>query len=340
MQTRQLAEFLSAEGVAVKLIAVNPPYKPRWIRNMRGLRAIFRLFPYLLRLWKIAGDAQIVHVMANSGWSWHLFATPAIWIGALRGTPVLVNYRGGAADDFLRREIRWVAPSLRRASRIVVPSAYLRDVFLRFGIATEMIPNSVDMTLFQPGESARASGRGMPHLLVARHLEAIYDVGTAIKAFHLLRTSFPEAELTLAGSGPELAALQGLVETLGLTGAVHFPGNLEKERMAELYRHADILLNPSLEDNMPNSLLEAMASGLPIVSTDAGGIPLMITHEDNGLLVARGDPQGMSQAARRILQDERLRARLIRSGIDRARRHAWPAVKVAWLTTYGELLRN
>ena len=75
-QTRQLGELLRGEGIVVELVQVNAPYRPHWIAGFRGIRAISRLLPYLARLWHEAGRVQLFHVMANSGWSWHLFAAP------------------------------------------------------------------------------------------------------------------------------------------------------------------------------------------------------------------------------------------------------------------------
>ncbi|MBU1979293.1 MAG: redoxin domain-containing protein, partial [Gammaproteobacteria bacterium] len=90
-QTRQLAELLRGEGVAVELTRVNAPYRPTWVEPLRGVRALFRLLPYLARLWAAAGRNDLFHIMANSGWSWHLHAAPAIWIAKLRGKVVVVN---------------------------------------------------------------------------------------------------------------------------------------------------------------------------------------------------------------------------------------------------------
>ncbi len=97
--------------------------------------------------------------MANSGWAWHLFAAPAIWIGKLRGTRVIVNYRGGAAESFLGRSIAIVRPTLRMADDVVVPSQFLRDVFAKFGIDVTVVPNIVDVKRFAPAPTSGARPR-------------------------------------------------------------------------------------------------------------------------------------------------------------------------------------
>src|SRR6202022_4669045 len=79
-QTAQLAAMLAKEGCRVTVVRVNEPYRPSWVGRIRGARALFRLVPYLFRLARATQSADIVHVMANSGWAWHLFAAPAIWI--------------------------------------------------------------------------------------------------------------------------------------------------------------------------------------------------------------------------------------------------------------------
>jgi hypothetical protein len=152
------------------------------------LRAAFRLLPYLLALWRAAGQAQVLHVMANSGWSWHLFAAPAIWVARWRGVPVVVNYRGGEAAGFLATSRRSVAWSLRHAAWLIVPSGFLQQVFGRHGLAAHIVPNVVDLQRFHPlaqvtGDAALRPRE--PQLMVSRNIEPIYDNGTALRAFAL-----------------------------------------------------------------------------------------------------------------------------------------------------------
>ncbi|MGA7181634.1 MAG: glycosyltransferase family 4 protein, partial [Thiobacillaceae bacterium] len=222
-QTLQLGRLLSEEGIDVEVVQVNAPYRPAIIKSVKGLRAAFRLFPYLGKLWRAAGQADVVHVMANSGWSWHLFAAPAIWLGKWRRTPVVVNYRGGYAREFLQKQSTIVAFSLHRATMLVVPSGFLQAVFGEFNLKSEIVPNVVDCARFKPMGGIETR---LPIILVARNLEPIYANDTAIRAFKRVRESVPEARMVVAGSGPEEAALKALVKELRLDGVVELTGGV------------------------------------------------------------------------------------------------------------------
>ncbi|RFC33378.1 MAG: Glycosyltransferase involved in cell wall bisynthesis [Candidatus Nitrotoga sp. SPKER] len=325
-QTWQLATLLKQAGVKVELVPVNAPYRPRFIGHIQGLRAIFRLLPYLFHLWHAAGRVDLFHIMANSGWSWHLFAAPAVWIAKLRGKAVLVNYRGGEADDFFIRAFAWVKPTLKRINIIIVPSGFLEKIFASRDFITRIVPNIIDLSRFIPNHS-RKRNLSAPHIVVARNLEPLYDNTTALKAFHIVRVTIPDAHLTIAGSGPERAKLEAMAKELGVADAVVFAGQIDNEHMPVLYREADIALNPSLADNMPISILEALASGVPVVSTDVGGIPFLVKDEKTALLVPPGNPEKMAEAVLRVLHDESLREHMIKDGLDHAHRFAWKSVR-------------
>lgn len=342
-QTRQLLELLQQDGAEVELVAVNAPYQPAFIGKIPGLRAVFRLMPYLYNLFRACGKAQVVHIMANSGWSWHLFAAPAIWLARLRGTPVLVNYRGGHADSFFAKSWHLVNASLRHASAIVVPSVFLQQVFSRYqsgnsALPVAIVPNILDDQLFYPRQSSDGNSDNTPitapHCIVTRNLEAIYDVATSIRAFSLLHTDLPEARLTIAGSGPQRTMLQQLVQQLKLTEAVNFAGRLSSEQMAELYRSADLMLNSSLVDNSPNSIIEALACGVPVISSDVGGISQLVSHGKDALLFSAGDYQAMYQQATELQQNPTLRQKLISHGLINSQRFYWPNVKQLLLQQY------
>ncbi len=332
MQTAQLIELLRGEGCDARFVAVNPPYRPAWLGRVRGVRALARLLPYLAHLWRAAGEAEVIHLMANSGWSWHLFAAPAILVARLRRTPVIVNYRGGEAEAFLRAQARWVLPVMRRAACIVVPSGFLRAVFRRWGIESRIIPNIVRLERFavegerQPGEE--------PLIVVTRNLERIYGVDIALRAFSRLREKWPGARLLIAGEGPEREALEALARELGVADVTRFTGRLGREEMVDLYRRADLLLNASRVDNTPNSLIEAMAAGVAIVSTRAGGIPYLVEDGRDALLCEIDDADCLAASMDRLLREPALCQRLVAAGRETVAAFGWGRVRGQWLDLY------
>lgn len=340
-QTLQLEKLLRNEGVRVDMVQVNRPYHPL-VARLKGVRALFRLIPYLCRLWRICGKVNLVHVMANSGWSWHFFAAPAIWIAHLRGTPVVVNYHGGEARSFLKRAFFWVKPSLDRVNSIIVPSGFLATVFREYSFSPKIVPNVIDFNQFfaTPAAASSLCRSDTPRLLVARNLELIYDNSTALRAFKIVRDAVPGAHLTIAGSGPELAALQALGQTLHLGDSVTFTGRIENQNMPQLYRSADIMLNPSLVDNMPISILEALACGIPVISTDVGGVPYLVRHEKTALLVPARDPVAMANAILSLLHNPQQALNLREAGIDLVTQYTWASVRQRLFDVYSEAILN
>ncbi len=336
-QTRQIGRLLSQEGIEVCLVRTNEPYRPAWIGGFRGLRAIFRLIPYRITLGKILREVDVVHVMANSGWAWHLFAAPAIRMARLRRVPVVVNYRGGLAGEFLSRSGEGVRAALRHCGPLVVPSRFLQRIFAQYDIKAQIIPNIVDLEMFKPPVERRCGGA---HIVVARNLERIYGIDTAVRATAILRGQFPGLTVSIAGAGRERPMLERLAVQLGVAEIVRFTGSLEIEAVAALYRDADLVLNPSRVDNTPNSLLEAAASGVPIVSTDVGGVPCMVEHGKEAWLVPHDQPELMAEGVSRVLRDTGLRDTLRLNGLALARSCSWRAVGPQWLELYRRLVGN
>ena len=333
-QTAQLARLLNSEGVQVDIVQVNPPYPDNLLGSLRGVRAIFRLIPYLRRLWQAIGNASIVHVMANSGWSWYLYAAPAIQIAHFRKIPSIINYRGGGAGEFLRKSSKRVLPTLAKTQALVLPSGFLLRVFQEFGISGRIVPNIVDLSRFSPTEQELSSSS--PHIVVTRNLESIYGIDVALKAFKLVLVQFPTARMTIAGTGDQAKSLQQMARELAIDRQVEFVGRLGREEVVALYKTANVLFNASRIDNMPNSLLEALASGVPIVTTNAGGIPHMVQHRETALLVDIDDFSAMADATLSVLKDAQLRSKLIENGLAEARKYAWESVSGCIAATYAD----
>jgi glycosyltransferase involved in cell wall biosynthesis len=227
--------------------------------------------------------------------------------------------------------------SLRSAAAVVVPSGFLQGVFAGHGMASEVIPNIVDLRLFSP-KPWSSDTPAAPHCVVTRSLERIYGNETAIRAFAIVKQRYSEARLSIAGTGPELAYLQQVAVDRGVAESCTFPGRLGVESIAALVRSADVVINPSRIDNMPNSLLEAMASGVPVVTPDVGGIPHLVTGGVDALLVPARDPAAMADAARRVLADPQLAASLAGAGLRTAARYTWAQVQPQLFDVYARAL--
>jgi len=337
-QTKKLAEFLRSEGFVVDIVRTNADYKPAFIGKVPVIRSFFRLVAYKLSLFKQLKSADVVHVMANSGWSWHLFAAPAIVIARLLNKPVVLNYRGGYAQSFFEKSWFWVNLTLNKVQAIVVPSVFLQEVFNDFGKTVQVVPNVLDQTLFYPSQTE--SNIEKPHLIVTRNLEAIYDVATVINAFVRIKKEFPQAHLSIAGTGPELTSLKKQVIKFKLESNVTFTGRLSPEKMAQLYQNADVMLNASTVDNTPNSIIESLACGTPVVTTNAGGISKLVKNQFDALLVDIGDEKNMAEQAIFLLRNKEQRVELINNGLNTITKFYWPNVWLNLKACYDRVIAN
>jgi glycosyltransferase involved in cell wall biosynthesis len=202
--------------------------------------------------------------------------------------------------------------ALRRATRVVVPSAYLRDLARRWGVPTErltVVPNPAPTLPALPGrDDARATlGLAGFTLAVAGRLTRQKALGDALTAVAAVDDG---VELVVAGDGPERNALERRAAELGLAGRVRFLGPLSRDDVLTLFRAADASLLTSAWENLPHSLLEALAVGTPVVATAVGGVPEVVRDGENGLLVPAGDVDAIAEAIRRLARDATLRGSL------------------------------
>lgn len=330
-QTEQLCRLLRTENLDVDFLQTNLGYRPQIVARIPGVRAVFRLALYLRLIWKLLSKVDVIHLMSNSGWSWQLFSAPVIWLAKLRKVPVVVNYRGGYAKEYLDKSSKYVLPTLKQASMVVVPSAFLEHIFSEFSVKAEIIPNIIDTSLFYPSDKQSASES---RVLVARNLEEIYGIDVAIDAFAKVAKQFPELTLDIVGSGPEETPLKRRVAELKLEQRVRFLGRVGREEMANLFRQSLMMVNSSRIDNMPNSILEALACGIPVVTTDAGGIPYMVDDRETALISPVNDVDLLAENISLVLSDLKLKSHLISSGLSLVQRLKWSVVKDQWLSVY------
>ena len=328
IQADRLLRCLASEpSVQVQFLPVNPRLPAALSRKY--VRTLITLVLYLWRL--VAGilRADILHIFTPGYFAFYLAPAPALLLARLLGKTAILNYHDGRAEDHLRR---WsLARRLMRLSTtIVVPSDYLVDVFARFGLHATRIHNVAE-TQSLP---YRNRLRPQPVFLHNRGLAPEYNPACTLRAFAIVQQRYRNARLIMAHDGPLRPALEALARSLGLR-QTQFVGSVSSARMAALYHSADIYLMSPNADNMPLSLLECFAAGLPVVSSDAGGVPNMVQDQVNGLLFAPDDHQAMAACAIRLLKEPGLAFRLAVNARAQCARYAWAVIGPQWLALYG-----
>jgi glycosyltransferase involved in cell wall biosynthesis len=299
------------------------------VKYLRTLLTQLSYWPLLIRELR---HADVVHVFSASYFSFLLAPLPAVLIAKLLRRPVLLNYRSGEAPDHLRRS-RLARRTLRGADQNVVPSKFLEAVFASHGIDSRVIPNIIDRKRFR----FRLRSRLRPRLVSTRNFEPLYNVACTLRAFAIVQRAYPDATLALVGSGSQEENLKALASELGLRN-VTFAGAVDPQEVWRYYDAADVYIQSPNIDNMPSSVLEAFASGLPVVSTDAGGVPTILTDGVHGLLAPVDDHQRLAGHTLLLLQDDRLARRLAMSAYESTDALVWERVREQWISAYRNLL--
>lgn len=332
---RLLNKLRGSSVVEVDFLAINPrlPGPLGLLQRVKYIRTLVTSVTYVATLLVRVRRYDLLHVFSASYFSFLLAPFPALLIARLYRRPAILNYRSGEAEDHLRRSALAVWALRVLPSDIVVPSAFLVNVFSRFGLTATAIGNFVDFE-----SPARAHRPLRPVFLSNRNLEPLYNVPCVLRAFALIQQRIPDARLIIAGDGSQRRELAALAANLSLR-QVEFVGRTRPEDMRHLYSRADVYLNAPNVDNMPTSVIEAFAAGLCVVSTNAGGIPHIAIHEETALLVDRNDHAGMANAALRLFSEPALRSRLTRQArAEYLSKYLWSVVGPQWEGRYLRLI--
>ena len=325
-----LAGWASDEDVEAWLVPIDPvPPRPfSALLSIKYLRTVITQLLYWPQLVAELLRADVVHVFSASYSSFLLSPLPAIVVARALRKPVVLNYHSGEADDHLSRS-KFARSIIAGCERIVVPSKYLVEVFSKHGLEATSVANALDTERF----AYRERHPLRPRLLSVRNFEKLYNVACTLKAFKLVRKSWPNATLTLVGSGSEDANLRRLTDELELDG-VTFAGRVPPDRMPGYYASHDIYVQTPDIDNMPLSLLEAYSCGLPVISTEAGGVPAMLAHGRTGLLAPLDDHLAVASRILLLLEQPGFALELAKNAREVAEGHAWPSVRGRWLSEY------
>jgi glycosyltransferase involved in cell wall biosynthesis len=281
------------------------------VRGFANPAAVVRLIAFAA--WCRSINAAIVHtcdLYAN------IFGLPG---AALAGVPVrIANRREILTGDKSRAQLRAQRLAYRAAHAVVANSSAARDQLEREGVPASrlrLIANGLDTGRFVPAEPRRNIRR----ILMVANLRAEKGHDTLLAAAPRILARYPDASFTFVGDGPRREALETLTRALGVTGSVHFMG--ESHDVASILQRHDLFVLPSRSEAFPNALIEAMATALPVVATDVGGIPEVVRPGVNGQLVPPDDIDALAEAVLALMDDPAAAAALGRAARADVERH-------------------
>lgn len=319
----EVATFLHerGHGVTVLTTADAPPpqerYAVRWVS--RSLPPGVRHVRFAWELARLARHANVVYTMSVLGRSTVACALArTAFVVKLPDDPAFERARRrdlfhGTLDEFQSARGPAIAAlralrttEVSRAAHVVTPSAYLRDVVVRWGIPRDRVSVLANPVPGTVKHTVSDTVKAPDTFVFAGRLNAQKALGTVLEAL----THVDGASLVVAGDGPERAELERRARELGLNGRVRFLGTQPRERVLELFRGAEAAVLSSAWENFPHTVVEALAVGTPVIATAVGGVAEIVEDGHNGLLVPAGDSEAFAAALRRFLEDADLRERL------------------------------
>jgi glycogen synthase len=330
--TFELTKALDGMGVVQTVVTTRPPGAQRVetvgsrarvhrigvaIRRFRQLYSISatQLVPRLAR------NADIVHVHMGED----LAALPlGLWAARRRGLPVVVTVhcslrhtlRVSDARSALLKVVggRIEAAGTRSADAVIVLTHRLAQLLERQGVSQariNVIPTGVDRDLFRAGKPDPFPEIPTPRVAFVGRLVAAKGVDVLLDAARLLP---PDAHVVFVGDGELRSQLRRRAEQLGIQNRVHFTGFVPHHVVPAVLEHSRALVLPSLYEELGSILLEAMQARVPIVASRVGGIPTVVRHGVDGILVPPSEPRALAEALTQVLTDTALSRRLVSGG--------------------------
>jgi len=291
--------------------------------------------PRVLRLMDMLG-ATFLHRRQYNVALLDVYSGPAFfWAEAVAAElqflrcPTVLVLRGGNLPSFSAHHQRRAHMLMKRAAAVVAPSPYLREQMRAFRSDIRLIPNGLWLERYP----FRHRTQVRPRLVWLRALHSIYNPLMAVETVHYLIEKYPDVELRMIGPDKKDGSYEATlarIRDLGLEDRVTLPGAVPKSEVPAALDWGDIFLNTTNIDNTPVTVLEAMACGLCVVSTDVGGIPYLLDNGRDALLVPPNEPRLMAEAVARILDEPGLAGSLRDQAHAKMRGYGWDAVLPQW----------
>jgi glycosyltransferase involved in cell wall biosynthesis len=273
-------------------------------------------------------DYDLAHVDVFSGPGFAL-SEAACWALRRAGKPYVLTLHGGGLPEFSVRHPGRVRRLLESAERVTAPSEYLRSALKSYRADLELLPNPIDAWSYR----YRSRADVQPRLIWVRAFHECYNPGLAPRVIAELTQAVPLVELTMLGPDKgdgSLQRMQQRARELHVAERIRTPGRVAKSDIPQWLDQADIFVNTTHVDNTPVSVLEAMAAGLCIVSTNVGGLPYLLRQDEDALLVPPDEPALMAAAVLRVLRDRNLAGRMSSAARRHALDHDWNGILPRW----------
>lgn len=289
---------------------------------------VARLMDFLFTVWRHRNQYHVAHVDVYSGPAF-VWAELVCWALRMVKKPYVLTLRGGNLPSFARTNGTRVPRLLQSSSIVTTPSAYLFEQMRPYRHTLVLLPNPLDLSKY----AFKLRAHPGPRLVWLRAFHTIYNPSLAVRVVASLAKSFPDVHLIMMGPDKGDGSFQATKEVaadLGVTQKVTWTGSVTKEEIPRLLQKGDILLNTPRVDNTPVSVLEAMACGLCIVSTNVGGIPYLLADEHDAILVPDDDEVAMGKAVQRFLTEDGLAERLSMNARQKVEQFDWPLIFPKW----------
>ena len=305
-----------------------------WLGRNRLLLLLCQTVAFYVRLLKIV-RCDVVLFVASSGGSFFGKIVPAALLCRLFRKPVILDFVGGGIEDKLADNAALWKRCFACFHEVIVPTHVFRNLFSSYGIRSVVLPHIVDIERFHHGK--RDGSRHV--LLAAKNLATYSGIDSILLAYNEVRKKRTDIDLVIAGSGPERERLDRLVTELGLTG-VTFVGNVGYADMPKLFADATIFVHGTQYESFGIVLVEAFASGTPVVSTNVGGIPEVVTDGVNGHLVPYGDYRAMAKKIEALLDSPAKYAAFRNQAVEEARKYSCAVLAPSYVELIETVLKG
>jgi glycosyltransferase involved in cell wall biosynthesis len=275
-------------------------YKNKWLRLIDIV--------YKLLFYRNQYEIAVVQFYSGNSFIWQYIAAVIV---KFLNKKLIFTIHGGSVPDSIKNKTQQYLSLLKKADSITVPSGYIAKSLNEHSIQSELIENSISLKKYP----FAPKGKLTHTLLWMRAFSDIYNPLMAVKVVAELKKKYPDIKIYMGG--PDLGGLQAtqkLIEELGLQDNIEIVGFMNFQAKIKYARQASVYISTNKIDNAPVSFLEMWAMGLPVISTNVGGVPYLVNDGENGLLIEQNDYTSMAEKVSKIFENKALADKLVNNG--------------------------